>query len=422
MSEMIPLNWNKTKLLDLVETSQAGEWGDEPVGDHNDVFVLRSTNFTNSGIIDYSKLVVRNIAEKKRLLKLLKRGDIVLEKSGGSPSQPVGRVVYFDRDGEFLYSNFTQKLTPSNVVDSKYFFYKLYFEYQNGLVLKFQQQTTGIINFQLSEYLNLRTIFPPKNEQQKIASILTAVDEVIESTQAQINKLKDLKTGMMQELLTKGIGHTEFKDSPVGRIPKDWSILSFSKIIDSSNQGVNTTTEKVNYSVEGVPAIRSNNVKENQLDMTDKKFVAHAVYDRLSEKVKPQVGDILYCNIGSDLGAATVVDRAEKFLITWNILRIVPNRSVVTSKFLSYLLNSNRRELRRSSTESTMPFISSKVLALSEFKIPSISEQDRIVKILESVDTKIFLASQKHSQLALTKKALMQDLLTARKRVLPVSI
>ena len=71
---------------------------------------------------------------------------------------------------------------------------------------------------------------PPLPEQKKIASILTSVDEVIEKTESQIAKLQDLKTGMMQELLTKGIGpggvpHTEFKDSPVGRIPVGWEVI-----------------------------------------------------------------------------------------------------------------------------------------------------------------------------------------------------
>ena len=63
---------------------------------------------------------------------------------------------------------------------------------------------------------------PPLPEQKKIASILTSVDEVIETTQKQIDKLQDLKKATMNELLTKGIGHTEFKDSELGRIPKSW--------------------------------------------------------------------------------------------------------------------------------------------------------------------------------------------------------
>ncbi len=67
-------------------------------------------------------------------------------------------------------------------------------------------------------------LIPPLPEQKKIASILTSVDEVIENTQKQIDKLQDLKKATMNELLTKGIGHTEFKDSELGRIPKSWEV------------------------------------------------------------------------------------------------------------------------------------------------------------------------------------------------------
>ena len=72
--------------------------------------------------------------------------------------------------------------------------------------------------------LKLQFNFPPLPEQKKIASILTSVDEVIENTQKQIDKLQDLKKATMNELLTKGIGHTEFKDSELGRIPKSWEV------------------------------------------------------------------------------------------------------------------------------------------------------------------------------------------------------
>src|SRR5690606_10189467 len=84
---------------------------------------------------------------------------------------------------------------------------------------------------------------PPLPEQQKIASILSSVDDVIEKTRAQIDKLKDLKTGMMQELLTKGIGHTEFKDSPVGPIPSKWEVHRIGDLL----------TERKEKGVEGLP-------------------------------------------------------------------------------------------------------------------------------------------------------------------------
>ena len=75
-----------------------------------------------------------------------------------------------------------------------------------------------------SDLKTFPVLLPPLPEQKKIASILTSVDAVIENTQKRINKLQDLKKGMMNELLTRGIGHTEFKDSPVGRIPVGWAV------------------------------------------------------------------------------------------------------------------------------------------------------------------------------------------------------
>ena len=200
MSDLVPEGWSYDQLGDYISESVAGEWGIEATGDANDIPVLRSTNFTASGIIDYSKLAYRNIDERKRLAKSLKFGDIVLEKSGGSPTQPVGRVVYFDKYKPFLFSNFTQKLSPVDTCDSKFLFYKLYSEYQNGTVLKFQQQTTGIINFQLAEYLGYKSAFPPLPEQQKIADFLSAIDESIEKVNEQITQTQSFKKAMLQQL------------------------------------------------------------------------------------------------------------------------------------------------------------------------------------------------------------------------------
>src|SRR5699024_990192 len=72
---------------------------------------------------------------------------------------------------------------------------------------------------------------PPLMEQQKIAAILSSVDEAIEKTEQIIEQTERVKKGLMQELLTKGIGHTEFQDSTIGKIPKEWSIKSLSEVL-----------------------------------------------------------------------------------------------------------------------------------------------------------------------------------------------
>ena len=109
-------------------------------------------------------------------------------------------------------------------------------------------------------------LFPPLPEQKKIASILTSVDEVIENTQKQIDKLQDLKKATMNELLTKGIGHTEFKDSELGRIPKSWEvILGNCKFKRGHTQDIKTQDGGECLVGQGFLMLHLNEVSNNQI-------------------------------------------------------------------------------------------------------------------------------------------------------------
>ena len=427
MSNTVPEGWTYAQLGAFVAESSAGEWGGEAAGDENDIPVIRSTNFTNRGVIDYSKLAYRNIDEKKRLRKSLKRGDMVLEKSGGSPSQPVGRVVYFDKEQPFLYSNFTQRLSPVTECDSKFLFYKFYAEYQNGTVLKFQQQTTGIINFQLAEYLGYKSVFPPLPEQQKIAAILSSVDDVIEKTSAQIDKLKDLKTGMMQELLTNGIGpdgapHTAFKDSPVGRIPEGWGVrplMEFSKPEKNSFVngpfGSNLLSSELTSS--GVPVIYVRDLKDHKYERVSTVCVTELKADSLPACLVEK-NDVLVAKVGDPPCGAGVYEFDNRSIVTQDVIRIRPNHDV-DPYYLSYLLNSplGRKQIEKIEIAGTRTRVS-----LTDFKkllmpYPSSDEQRYIGQALRSVDIKIWSLERKKLAVTGSKKALMQDLLTGKVRV-----
>ena len=163
---------DKVILKDIVEKPITGEWGNEG----NTVNILRTTNFTNEGFIDYSKVVKRDVEQKKINSKKLLKGDLIIEKSGGSPTQPVGRVVYFDSDEIFLCNNFTAILRPKKEqVVPKYLHYLLFTGHKFGFTSAYQNKTTGIINLQLAKYLEGTKIpLPPLPQQQKIASILDA--------------------------------------------------------------------------------------------------------------------------------------------------------------------------------------------------------------------------------------------------------
>ena len=143
----------------------------------------------------------------------------------------VGKAVVFNKD--VAINQDLKAFYPKDTLDWQYLlhWYLSKSEYIEGM-------GTGstVKGIRLDDLNTLPMDLPPLPEQQKIAAILTSVDEVIEKTQAQIDKLKDLKTGLMQELLTKGVGidgkpHTEFKDSPVGRIPKEWEVKALSEYV-----------------------------------------------------------------------------------------------------------------------------------------------------------------------------------------------
>ncbi len=411
MSSSVPEGWKEDFIGTYVAGSVAGEWGKEARGDKNDIPVLRATNFTENGAVDYKKLAIRNIDEKKRVKKLLKTGDIVLEKSGGSPTQPVGRVIYFDNEKPFLYSNFTQKISPTNKCVSKYLFYKLYHEYQQGTVLKFQQQTTGIINFQLAEYLLYKTIFPPLPEQKKIAAILTSVDTVIEKTQAQIDKLKDLKTGMMQELLTKGIGHTEFKDSPVGRIPVEWEVKDLGDLAFKIEGGGTPPRKNPDYWGKGYPWATVKDLKSIRLSSTEESITKTGLINS-SSKLVPAGTVILATRMA--VGKAVVFDC--DVTINQDLKAFYPKEKL-NNKFLLQWYLYKSKYIASLGTGSTVKGIRVDDLKLLTIAVPPYDEQIIIANKIEGIEVLLNHKIAKIQKMTSLKKALMQDLLTGKVRV-----
>ena len=189
----------REKIKNLLEIVLAGEWG-QPYGTLGgmNTGVIRSANFTKDHKLNDKEIVIRSIPAKKREKKLLKKGDILIENSGGSPNQPVGRVLFYDLEGMHISSNFLSLLRPRSSVDPKFLYYSLCELYDLGIVNFFQQQTTGIINLQLNEYLNETIFCPIFIEQKKIADILSGIDQNINSIDLKIAKLNKKKQAILQ--------------------------------------------------------------------------------------------------------------------------------------------------------------------------------------------------------------------------------
>ena len=183
------------KLKDIFENPISGEWGKEVGEGEKGSKVIRTTNFTNIGRLDLSSVVERDIDLIKNENKKLKFGDIIIEKSGGSPTQPVGRVVIFEETNDEVYfcNNFTSILRPNKNIVPKFGLYLLKDLYNKKKVLKFQNKTTGIINIKLNDYLNNTEITIPNLEvQNRIIEVLNKTQELIDKRKEQIESLDEL--------------------------------------------------------------------------------------------------------------------------------------------------------------------------------------------------------------------------------------
>ena len=191
------------KLIEITGKALSGEWGnDDNTG--NGIPVLRTTNFTNEGIVNYNNVVTRIIEKKKIEEKYLRKGDIIIEKSGGSDKQPVGRVVYFDGpENTYLFNNFTGLLRVKDQAKwyPRYVFYSLFSNYHRGGTRAFQNKTTGLHNLKIDDFVSRCEVTEAGiNEQIAACKRMDRVNDIIRMHQQQLQKLDELVKARFVEL------------------------------------------------------------------------------------------------------------------------------------------------------------------------------------------------------------------------------
>lgn len=172
-------NAEKTKpLSECIGTTFPGEWGEDDL-DGSGVNVIRTTNFTNSGKLDLTNVVTRKIDLAKIDKKHLVPGDIILERSGGTADNPVGRVVYYEADGTFLFNNFTQLLRCKDGVNSLFVFYSLfnYYHTHKNEIRSMGNKTTGIQNLKMDKYWDIPIADASPEQQEQFVCLYKQADK-----------------------------------------------------------------------------------------------------------------------------------------------------------------------------------------------------------------------------------------------------
>ena len=257
---------------------------------------------------------------------------------------------------------------------------------------------------------------PPLPEQKKIASILTSVDEVIETTQKQIDKLQDLKKATMNELLTKGIGHTEFKESELGRIPKSWEVRTIRELI---TKVVDNRGKTPPLSSEGRELIELASILKSQrfLDYKrSKKRVSENTYKTWFRNGHPQIGDILVPTVGL-IGECSIVSE-NRGCIAQNVIALRCSDNLL-GDYLYWLMYSEYvlSEIKRVLMGAVQPSLKVPHLLDTRIPLPPTDEQIKILETLNTIENAVIDNQKKVASFQSLKKSLMQDLLTGKVRV-----
>jgi len=197
--------WNTLPLSGVVEHTIGGVWGGETGTDEVEVTVVRSTEFTKRGFLNFETGVPRSIRSSQLKSRELRPGDILLEKSGGGPDQPVGRVVFVTEaiPEKFVCSNFVQLVRPnSEKIEPLLLFHIMWQWHAINRTLEFQAQTTGIRNLRTPDYLEQEINLPPLSEQKRIIDLISSVDFYIETLQQQLEGTKKSRNAVLHELMS----------------------------------------------------------------------------------------------------------------------------------------------------------------------------------------------------------------------------
>jgi len=263
LADQLPAGWRPKRLDDICSFAN-GLWkGSKPP--YSRAKVLRNTNFNNDGTLDYGDIAELDVQTNQFASRVLATGDIILERSGGGPSQPVGRVVFFDRsESGYSFSNFTTRIRVNDVerTHPKFLLYYMLYFYDAGHTNALQKRTTGIRNLMFSDYQGVVIPLPPLPEQRRIAAVLNAIQDAIAAQEDVIAAARQFKRSLMQRLFTYGPGRelAETKETEIGEIPAHWEVLAIGDFADISS-GTTPSRANPDYWLDGsIPWVKTGEV------------------------------------------------------------------------------------------------------------------------------------------------------------------
>ncbi len=412
--DMVPADWEVVRLGD----SRVAEIrGSKSVNNVKKIAFITMDFIPDSNI--YAKYEIRNLNEVKSST-YCEAGDLLLAKI--TPSLENGKQGIVPEGIPNGFALATTEVFPivCKGIDRLFLFYILKHPRFRKVLEYSMRGTTGRQRVPKEAVEKLLIPLPPLPEQRKIAEILSTVDKAIQKVDEAIAKTERLKKGLMQELLTKGIGHTEFKDTEIGRIPKEWEVVRLGDFVKVQGGFAFKSSD---YVKAGIALIRISNISHGNIELRELVYLPHEYLEKYKE-FSLEAGDIVIVLtrpiIEGGIKAAKVEKKHIPALLNQRVGRFrITNKYHILSNFLFYVIFSNNfiNQVKKGLVTMNQPNISPYQIERFKIPLPPLPEQQKIVEILSTVDKKLELERKRKEKLERIKKGLMNDLLTGRRRV-----
>ncbi|KDB09962.1 restriction modification system DNA specificity domain-containing protein [Burkholderia sp. lig30] len=397
----VPAHWHIDRFKVSVTSCKNGIWGDEPSDDGNDIACVRVADFDRVKLVVRDHIpTLRSVSDKERAGRLLKKGDLLLEKSGGGDLQPVGQVVMYHSEMPAVCSNFVARMSLARDMVPAYWNYVHNAAYAVGVNVGAINQTSGIQNLDQDRYLNERAPFPPSHEQAAIASFLDRETGKIVALIAEQEKLLALlaekRQATISHAVTRGLNPDALlNDSGVtwlGKVPTHWKVRKAGYDC-SILSGFAFPSAGFSLDDSDVKLLRGVNVGVGALRWNDTVYWNRSENDGLDTfELRP--GDIVLGMdrpwISEGLRVARVSESDIPCLLLQRVAAIRPGREL-NADYLYYLLQAGYffHHCSPEMTGVSVPHISPEQIRSFAIPVPPIDEQLGIVAFVATECAKL---------------------------------
>ncbi len=417
----IPADWDAKPLRNLIAEHFAGDWGDDE--GEQAVAVMRSTNFTNDGRLDFSDVATRYFPKDKADQFGLLQGDLLVERSGGGPEQPVGRIGFIERDmpGSTV-SNFVQVLRPdSQKVDASFLGWALFELQRTDIVERVQQQSTQMRNLNWRDYQRLMLPWPEIDEQRRIASALKLADDAIQKARGELDATRELLRSLLRELFAEGLTQPQgVHRSKWITCPSHWQIKPL-KHFSTIASGFTMGRDLSRHETVSVPYVTVVNVQDGRFDLSNVGSIEIKKEEINTDLLK--YGDILMTEGGDrdKLGRGGMW-REEISPCSYqnHVFRVRLNPDEYKPELFHFLIQTYQAKnyfYAHAKQTNNLCTINSRELKNWRVPIPPTDEQAEMVKLLQAAENQVISVQAKVVALLEMKRSLLQNLLTGKIRI-----